>query len=217
MIVWLSAFRSTDPLNCETQATLRLYDQMLDVGFQPDAITYTLLIKVAQTSRYSLGGQSRRYSRIHHTSSQSCTSLQPNVPPKPAASNVLVQAYTMLNRVEEAIRAFEALDSDPYAVDLTALSAYINALARAGRMEAALRVLVRSDEAASQAGASLSILTQCAGPANLFTDCLLARLQEVHAPKACQKCSRTGCTAHGACAAPSGFLPTARPCLTSML
>jgi len=58
----------------------------------------------------------------------------------------------MLDRVEEAIRAFEALDRDPYAVDLTALSAYINALVRAGRMEAALRVLLRSDEAASQAG-----------------------------------------------------------------
>ena len=58
----------------------------------------------------------------------------------------------MLDRVEEAIRAFEALDKDPYAVDLTALSAYINALVRAGRMEAALRVLLRSDEAASQAG-----------------------------------------------------------------
>ena len=66
----------------------------------------------------------------------------------------LVQAYTMLDRVEEAIRAFEALDRDPYAVDLTALSAYINALVRAGRMEAALRVLQRSDEAARQAGAA---------------------------------------------------------------
>lgn len=63
----------------------------------------------------------------------------------------------MLDRVEEAIRAFEALDRDPYAVDSMALSAYINALARAGRMEAALRVLLRSDEAAAQAGASCSV------------------------------------------------------------
>ena len=60
----------------------------------------------------------------------------------------------MLDQVEEAIRAFEELDSDPHAVDSTALSAYINALARAGRMEAALRMLQRSDEAASQAGKS---------------------------------------------------------------
>jgi pentatricopeptide repeat protein len=65
----------------------------------------------------------------------------------------LLQAYTMLEQVEEAIRAFEEMDRDPHAVDSTALSVYINALARAGRMEAALRVLQRSDEAARQAGA----------------------------------------------------------------
>ena len=37
-------------LFCCPQATLRLHDQMVDVGFQPDAITSTLLIKVASAA-----------------------------------------------------------------------------------------------------------------------------------------------------------------------
>ena len=43
-----------EALGARTQATLRLYDQMMDVGFQPDAITYTLLIKVANMSPWTL-------------------------------------------------------------------------------------------------------------------------------------------------------------------
>ncbi len=53
-----------------SQATLRLYDQMIDVGFQPDAITSTLLIKVASAA--SIDIKLTICAAIHCTGSSQC-------------------------------------------------------------------------------------------------------------------------------------------------
>lgn len=64
-----------------------------------------------------------------------------------------MQAYTRLDRTEDAIVTFRQMEANPdIDVDLTALNLFVDALSRGGRMEAAERVLLRASEAARQSG-----------------------------------------------------------------
>ena len=64
-----------------------------------------------------------------------------------------MQAYLRLDRIEDVIMTFRDLDASPdTAPDLAALNAYVDALARAGRMETAEQVLQRAWRAAQRLG-----------------------------------------------------------------